>query len=200
MSARSVRTNFPAQQMKGEPISGSVSCTVLIGGKHDENDPALGSDASDPDLFHRGCVSANVQEFRRDCPASHDKRRMYEPGRNLHSGKGREQRSFDSRRKLVLHLAGDCSVSGSAWNPAARLDAVLCRVGRGHHVQDGTFTTSNAGVYDTTAGAFSQLDRITSGTGKFTESKDRLIFITATGSGDAGFKSYVRGELCLTAQ
>jgi hypothetical protein len=63
--------------------------------------------------------------------------------------------------------------------------------------RDGTFTTSNAGVYDTKAGAFSQLDRITSGTGKFTESKDRLVFITAIG-GDAGFMSYVRGELCLT--
>ncbi|HYZ25212.1 MAG TPA: hypothetical protein VE690_24000 [Rhodopila sp.] len=62
--------------------------------------------------------------------------------------------------------------------------------------RDGTFTTTNAGVYDTTAKAFSQLDRITSGTGKFTDTKDRLIFITATGGGDAGFKSYVRGELC----
>lgn len=63
--------------------------------------------------------------------------------------------------------------------------------------RDGTFTTSNAGVYDTDAGAFSQLDRITSGTGKFTDAKDRLIFTTATGGGEAGFKSYVRGELCL---
>jgi hypothetical protein len=66
--------------------------------------------------------------------------------------------------------------------------------------RDGTFTTSNAGVYDTTVGAFSQLDRITGGTGKFTESKNRLIFITAIGGGDAGFTSYVRGELCLTSQ
>jgi hypothetical protein len=66
--------------------------------------------------------------------------------------------------------------------------------------RDGTFTTSNAGVYDSTAGAFSQLDRITNGTGKFTESKGRVIFITATGGGDAGYKSYVRGELCLTSQ
>src|SRR5918998_5446809 len=32
--------------------------------------------------------------------------------------------------------------------------------------RDGTFTTSNAGVFDTAAGAFSQLDRITGGTGK----------------------------------
>jgi hypothetical protein len=67
-------------------------------------------------------------------------------------------------------------------------------------LRDGTFTTSNAGVYDTAAGAFSQLDRITGGTGKFANTKDRLIFITATGGGDAGFKSYVRGEFCLTPQ
>jgi hypothetical protein len=44
--------------------------------------------------------------------------------------------------------------------------------------RDGTFTTSNAGVYDSAGGAFSQLDRITSGTGRFTESKGRLIFLT----------------------
>ena len=64
-------------------------------------------------------------------------------------------------------------------------------------LHDGTFTTSNAGVYDTTAGAFSQLDQITGGTGKFTDTKGRLIFITGIGGGDAGFKSNVHGELCL---
>jgi hypothetical protein len=44
------------------------------------------------------------------------------------------------------------------------------------------------------------LDRTTSGTGKFTASKGRLIFITATGGGDTGHKSYLRGELCPTRQ
>jgi hypothetical protein len=62
--------------------------------------------------------------------------------------------------------------------------------------KDGTFTTTNAGVYDTEAGAFSQLDRITGGTGKFVDSKGRLIFITGIGGGDAGFRSTVRGEVC----
>jgi hypothetical protein len=66
--------------------------------------------------------------------------------------------------------------------------------------RDGTFMTSNAGVYDTTAGAFSQLDQITGGTGKFTDSKGRLIFITCAGGGEAGFKCNIRGELCLTGQ
>ena len=65
--------------------------------------------------------------------------------------------------------------------------------------RDGTFTTSNAGVYDTTVGAFSQLDRITSGTGKFTGSKGRLIFVTATRENEA-FNTHVHGELCLTSQ
>lgn len=64
--------------------------------------------------------------------------------------------------------------------------------------RDGTFTTSNAGVYDTAAGAFTQLDRVTAGTGKFTDAKGRLIFTTATGGGDKGFTSHVRGELCLS--
>jgi hypothetical protein len=63
--------------------------------------------------------------------------------------------------------------------------------------QDGTFTTSNAGVFDTVAGAFSQLDQITSGTGKFTDTRGRHIFITGIGGGDAGFRSNVRGEVCL---
>ena len=111
--------------------------------------------------------------------------------------------------------SSDPSVAGANWfftslgtAPSAGLPGTLQPVSMLSYagsvvvttLRDGTFTTSNAGVYDTTAGAFSQLDRITSGTGKFTESKDRLIFITATGGGDAGFKSYVRGELCLTAQ
>jgi hypothetical protein len=61
--------------------------------------------------------------------------------------------------------------------------------------RDGTFTTSNAGVYDSTAEAFSQLDRITNGTGKFTESKGRLIFLTAT-----RLNGHMRGELGLTSQ
>ncbi len=64
-------------------------------------------------------------------------------------------------------------------------------------VRDGTFTTSNAGVFDTAAGAFSQLDQITSGTGKFADTKGGLIFINGIGGGDAGFKSVVHGELCL---
>lgn len=63
--------------------------------------------------------------------------------------------------------------------------------------RDGTFTTSNAGVFDTAAGAFSQLDRVTGGTGKFAGAKGRHIFTTATGGGGAGFQSHVRGELCL---
>ena len=62
--------------------------------------------------------------------------------------------------------------------------------------KDGTFTTTNAGVYDTEAGAFSQLDRIASGTGKFIDSKGRFIFTTGIGGGDAGFRTTVRGELC----
>jgi hypothetical protein len=65
-------------------------------------------------------------------------------------------------------------------------------------LKDGTFTTSNAGVFDTAAGAFSQLDQIVTGTGKFGSSKGQLIFTTGVGGGDAGFKSNVRGELCLS--
>ena len=63
-------------------------------------------------------------------------------------------------------------------------------------LKDGTFTTSNAGVFDTAAGAFIQLDQIVSGTGKFGSSKGQLIFANGIGGGDAGFKTDVRGELC----
>lgn len=63
--------------------------------------------------------------------------------------------------------------------------------------RDGHFTTNNAGVFDTAANAFSQLDQITGGSGKFADAKGRLIFLTGTGS-EAGFRSTARGELCLT--
>ena len=63
--------------------------------------------------------------------------------------------------------------------------------------RDGTFKTSNAGVFDTAAGAFSQLDRVAGGTGRFAGAEGRHFFTTAAGGGDAGFKSHVRGELCL---
>jgi hypothetical protein len=65
-------------------------------------------------------------------------------------------------------------------------------------LRDGTFTTSNAGVFDTSAGAFSQLDRVTGGTGKFAGAEGRQLFTTATGGGEARFKGHVRGELCLS--
>lgn len=63
--------------------------------------------------------------------------------------------------------------------------------------KDGTFTTTNAGVYDSARKAFSQLDRIVGGTGKFSNTKDRFIFVMGTGN-DAGFTTHVRGDLCST--
>jgi hypothetical protein len=109
----------------------------------------------------------------------------------------------------------DPSLAGANWfftslgaTPSAGLPATLLPASMLSYAgsvvvttpRDGTFMTSNAGVYDTTAGAFSQLDQITSGTGKFTDSKGRLIFITCAGGGEAGFKCNIRGELCLTGQ
>ena len=64
-------------------------------------------------------------------------------------------------------------------------------------LRDGTLKTSNAGVFDTAAGAFSQLDRVVGGTGRFVEAKGHHFFTTATGGENAGFKGHVRGELCL---
>jgi hypothetical protein len=111
--------------------------------------------------------------------------------------------------------SADSSLAGANWfftslgtAPSAGLPAALLPASLLSYVgsvvvttpRDGTFTTSNAGVYDTKAGAFSQLDQITGGTGKFTNSKGRLIFITGAGGGDTGFKCNVRGELCLTGQ
>jgi hypothetical protein len=61
---------------------------------------------------------------------------------------------------------------------------------------DGTFSTTNIGVYDTALGAFSQLDRIVDGTGRFAHAKGHL-FVAGTGNAEAGFQSTVRGEVCL---
>ena len=108
--------------------------------------------------------------------------------------------------------SGDPSLSGATWffttlgtAPSAGLPVTLQPVSMLSYAgsvlvttpRDGTLTTSNAGVFDTAAGAFVQLDRITGGTGKLAGAVDRYIFTTATGGGDAGFKADVRGELCL---
>ena len=108
--------------------------------------------------------------------------------------------------------SGDPSLSGATWffttsgtAPSAGLPVTLQPVSMLSYAgsvvvttpRDGTFTTSNAGVYDTAAGAFVQLDRITGGTGKLAGAVDRHIVTTATGGGDAGIKADVRGELCL---
>ena len=61
----------------------------------------------------------------------------------------------------------------------------------------GTFTTTTAGIYDTEAQAFSQLDKIVKGTDRFSNSIGRLIFLTGIGRQGGGFDSRVRGELCV---
>jgi hypothetical protein len=61
----------------------------------------------------------------------------------------------------------------------------------------GTFTTTNAGIYDAESQAFSQLDKIVKGTDRFSNSTGRLIFLTAIGRQGGGFDSHARGELCV---
>jgi hypothetical protein len=61
----------------------------------------------------------------------------------------------------------------------------------------GTFTTTTAGMYDTESPAFSQLDRIVKGIGRFSNSTGRLIFLTGVGRQGGGFESHARGELCV---
>jgi hypothetical protein len=61
----------------------------------------------------------------------------------------------------------------------------------------GTFTTTTAGIYDTEAQAFSQLDKIVKGTDRFSKSAGRLIFLAGIGRQGGGFDSHVRGELCV---
>jgi hypothetical protein len=108
--------------------------------------------------------------------------------------------------------SSDPSLSGATWfftasgtAPSAGLPATLQPVSMLSYAgsvvittpRDGTFTTSNAGVFDTAAGAFSQLDHVTGGTGKFAGAEGHHLFTAATGGGDAGFSGHVRGELCL---
>lgn len=61
----------------------------------------------------------------------------------------------------------------------------------------GTFTTTNAGIYDAESQAFSQLDKIVKGTERFSNSAGRLIFLTGVGRQGGGFDSQARGELCV---
>jgi len=61
----------------------------------------------------------------------------------------------------------------------------------------GTFTTTTAGMYDSESQAFSQLDKIVKGTGQFSNSTGRLIFLTGVGRQGGGFDSHARGELCV---
>lgn len=61
----------------------------------------------------------------------------------------------------------------------------------------GTFTTTTAGIYDTEAQAFSQLDKIVKGTDRFSNSIGRLIFLTGIGRQGGGFDTHARGELCV---
>ncbi|UPK01793.1 hypothetical protein [Bradyrhizobium sp. 170] len=61
----------------------------------------------------------------------------------------------------------------------------------------GTFTTATAGIYDTGSQAFSQLDKIVSGTDRFSNTTGRLIFLIGIGRQGGGFDSHVRGELCV---
>ncbi|MEO8631337.1 MAG: hypothetical protein ABI612_25070, partial [Betaproteobacteria bacterium] len=107
-------------------------------------------------------------------------------------------------------VSGDPSLSGATWlytslgtapsvglsdsiEPATTLSyagAVLVTT-----LRDGTLTTRNAGVFDTVTGSFSQLDKMTGGTGRFAGAKG-YVFVTATGSIAAGFRTSVRGEIC----
>lgn len=62
---------------------------------------------------------------------------------------------------------------------------------------DGTFSTKNIGVFDSSIGVFSQLDRIVEGTDRFANAKGN-IFVSGSGNADVGFASTVRGEICLS--
>jgi hypothetical protein len=63
---------------------------------------------------------------------------------------------------------------------------------------NGSIETSNTGVFDPVGGAFSQLDRVTGGTGRLGGAKG-FIWLTGTG-GDliAGVRGEVRGNLCVS--
>jgi hypothetical protein len=61
----------------------------------------------------------------------------------------------------------------------------------------GTFTTTNAGMYDPESRAFSQLDKIVKGTDRFSNSTGRVIFLTGIDRQGGGFDSHARGELCV---
>lgn len=65
---------------------------------------------------------------------------------------------------------------------------------------NGSVDTSNTGVFDSAVGVFSQLDRVTGGTGRLTGAKGFIwlngIWLNPTGS--VGIATEVRGNLCVS--
>ncbi len=63
---------------------------------------------------------------------------------------------------------------------------------------NGSIETSNTGVFDPVGGAFSQLDRVTGGTGRLGGAKG-YIWLTGTGADlIAGIRGEVRGNVCVS--
>ena len=61
----------------------------------------------------------------------------------------------------------------------------------------GTLTLSDVGVLDPETGVFSELDRITDGTGKFEGASGVLFIYGNTTAGGTGFIGTIKGEVCL---
>ena len=65
---------------------------------------------------------------------------------------------------------------------------------------NGSVDTSNTGVFDSTGGVFSQLDRVTGGTGRLAGAKGFIWLngIWLNPSGSVGIATEVRGNLCVS--
>ena len=61
----------------------------------------------------------------------------------------------------------------------------------------GTLTISDVGVFDTALGIFSEVDRITSGTGIFEGSTGNLFIFGDVKEDGSGFTGDIRGEICF---
>lgn len=65
------------------------------------------------------------------------------------------------------------------------------------HTALGDLVLSDAGVFDTANGLFSQLDRVRGGTGLYAAASGRLFMFGDTYPDGSGFAGDVRGRLCI---
>ena len=101
---------------------------------------------------------------------------------------------------LMLCPALDGNLGARCWSTRhrAKLHTFLCR-GTAIQTARGMLTLRLTGVFDTVRGEFSELERVTGGTGVFKGARSTLWLIGTTSDGTT-FTGDLIGEVCLIRQ